>query len=60
MSKDERDLQFMYLLGRADAMETARQWQALRDWLDGTAEQWRAAVSRAWLSGRDYGREDVR
>ncbi len=40
--------------------DAARAWQAFRDWCDGTPEQWRGAVSRAWLSGRDYGREDVR
>lgn len=38
----------------------ARAWQAFRDWLNGTPDEWRGAVSRAWLSGRDYGREDVR
>jgi hypothetical protein len=61
MSKDERDLQFMYLLGRADAMETARAWQALRDFLNGTPEQWQARVrvqcNYAYQIGYDEGWE---
>jgi hypothetical protein len=61
MSKDERDLQFMYLLGRADAMETARAWQALRDFLngvdDGEMADWQARCEDARGDGYDDGYE---
>ena len=35
--------------------DAARAWQAFRDWLDGTPEQWARAVSMAWQAGRDQG-----
>jgi predicted Rdx family selenoprotein len=41
-------------------VKAARAWQALRDWCNGTPEEWAKTVTRAWKAGREYGREDVR
>lgn len=41
-------------------VRAARAWQAFRDFLNGTPEQWAKTVLRAWRSGREYGREDAR
>jgi hypothetical protein len=36
---------------------TARAWQALRDWLNGTPEQWQAECDQAYREGCDRGVE---
>ena len=38
-------------------VRAARAWKALRDWLDGTAEQWQAECDQAYREGCDRGVE---
>ena len=40
MTGAEHDRTHAYRLGYIDAMNAARAWQALRDWLDGDAASW--------------------
>jgi hypothetical protein len=46
-----------YLNAWEDGFAAARAWQALRDWLDGTAEQWQAECNQAYREGCDRGVE---
>ena len=39
--------------------DAARAWQALRDWLNGTPEQWQQYAEGMYAYGRQLGWEDV-
>ncbi len=47
--------------GWTEGVIAARAWQALRDWLDGTAEEWQASEdlssARAYEQGYKHARE---
>ena len=38
--------------------DAARAWQALRDWLDGSVEQWQERSLNSYMKGYDEGYED--